>query len=209
MRARQITATIITRLHLVAVGTVLLGAALAAQTSPTVNTTVATSGPTRPCSANPVLSPGTTKKGAHKPKHPLPTEPPPACIEVRGEGIEVQEFLQTTAREETWRLTESHVSEDTWTYVRNFDPDELEKYADTTVSLEPVKFTAGKAAVTVRTTEIGDGYSRVQISAHFQGEGKSADKVMGQPSSVWPLKSKSVLEQELLTALQTRYKPVE
>jgi hypothetical protein len=164
---------------------------------------------TRSCSAYPVLGPATPKKAAHKPKHPLPAEPLPTCLEVRGEGIEVQEFLQNAAREETWRLGENHVSEDTWTYVRYFDPEELEKYADTKVLLEPVKFTSGKAAVIVRTTEIGDGYTRVQISTHFEGEGRSTDKAWGQPASVWPLNSKGVLEQELLTVLQTKYKHVE
>ena len=196
-------------LRLVAVGALLLGEALAAQTLPAAITPVSTTGTTRPCSVNPVLGPAAPKKGTHKLKHPLPAEPPPACIEVRGEALEVQEFLQNTARQEAWRLAENHVSEDTWTFVRIFDANELEKYADTKVLLEPVKFTGGKAAVTVRTSETGDGYLRVQISAHFQGEGKSSDKAIAQPSSVWPLNSKGVLEQELLTALETRYKPLE
>ena len=61
----------------------------------------------------------------------------------------------------------------------------------------------------MRTAEIGEGYVRVQIIVHLQGEGKSTDKVLGQPGSVWTLNSKGVLEQELVTALQTRYKPLD
>jgi hypothetical protein len=128
---------------------------------------------------------------------------------VKGEGIEIQELLQKKAREQAWRIGENQVSDDTWSYVRYLDPDQLEKYADTKVLIEPIQFTSGKAAVTVRTAEIGEGYVRVQIIVHLQGEGRSTDKVLGQPRSVWTLNSKGVLEQELVTALQTRHKPLD
>lgn len=163
---------------------------------------------TRPCSANPVLTPGGKERGSQKAKHPLPAEPAPACIEVKGEGIEIQEFLQSTAREQGWRIGENRVSDDTWFFVRYLDPDELEKYADTKVLIEPIQFTSGKAAVTLRTTDIGEGYMRVQIMVQVQGEGMTVDKVLGQPGSVWRLKSKGVLEQELVTALRQGYKPL-
>jgi len=127
---------------------------------------------------------------------------------MKGEGIEIQEFLQKTAREQAWRIGENRVSDDAWSCVRYLDSDELEKYAETKVPLEPMQFTSGKAAISVLTTEIGQDYVRVQITVHFQGEGKSTDKVLGQPESIWNLKSKGVLEQEMLTALQTRYKPL-
>jgi hypothetical protein len=165
---------------------------------------------TRPCSANPVLPPPTAKKkSSRKPKHPLPPEPLPTCVEVKGEGIEIQEFLQNTAREQAWRIGENHASEDMWSYVRYLDPDELQRFADTHVLIEPVKFTSGKAAVVVRATDLGDGYARVQISTHIQGEGKSTDKTWAQPATEWPLNSKGVLEQELVNVLQTAYKPLQ
>jgi len=163
---------------------------------------------TRACSANLVLAPTAKKQGEHKPKHPLPPEPVPVCVEVKGEAIEVQEFLQAIAREQGWRIGENRESEDTWSFVRYFGADELDTYADTRVLLERVKFTSGKAAVTVRTTDIGEGYVRVQISSQFQGDGKSTDKISGQPGTVWPLNSRGVLEQNLLGALQSHYKPM-
>src|SRR5271165_1154202 len=156
---------------------------------------------TRACSANPVLAPIGKNKGSREAKHPLSPEPAPACVEVKGEGIEIQEFLQKTVREKAWQIGENRVSDDTWFFIRYLDPDELEKYADTKVLIEPVQFSRGKAAVTVRTMEIGGGYARVQMIVHFQGEGKSSDKVLGQPGSVWIIKSKGVLEQEMVTAL--------
>jgi hypothetical protein len=164
---------------------------------------------TRPCSANPVLTYSSKKKNARKPKHPLPPEPAPTCVEVKGDPLGIQEFLQNLARERSWRVGENHASEDTWSFVRYFNPDELDTYADTKVLIEPVKFTTGKAAAMVRTTDIGGEFVRVQISVHFQGEGKSTDPTWTQPATVWPLNSKGVFEQELVTALQTRYKPLD
>ena len=189
-------------------GLLFCGAALRAQAQSAPAPNTGGTAATRACAANPVLTAGEKKKGSPGAKHPLPPEPAPACIEVEGEGIEVQEFLQKTAREQAWRIGENRVTEDTWSFIRYLDADELEKYADTKVLIEPIRFTSGKAAMTVRTTEIGEGYVRVQIIVHVQGEGKSADKVLGQPGSTWKLKSKGGLEQELVTAQQSRYKPL-
>jgi hypothetical protein len=159
---------------------------------------------TRACTANPVLEPVAKKKAAGKLKHPLPPEGVPVCIEVKGEPIEVQEFLQAFARDQEWRSGEHHASEDTWSFVRYLNVKELEKYADTKVLIEPVKFSSGKAAVVVRTSDAGSGYVRVQITARFQGEGHSEDKVMAQPGSVWTLASRGVFEEELVAALKSR-----
>ena len=163
----------------------------------------------RACTANPVLTPSGKSRSAKKSKHPLPPDPAPTCLELKGEPIEIQEFLQSVVRELQWRTGENHASEDTWSFVRYLDDEELTKYADTKVLVEPVDFTSGKAAVTVRTTELPDGYTRVQVTAHFQGEGKSTDKLMAQPGNSWPLRTKGTLEKELSDALQTRYKHVD
>jgi len=164
---------------------------------------------TRACSANPVLAYAPSKKNAKKLKHPPPPEPAPTCIEVKGEPLSIQEFLQNLAREQSWKIGENQASEDMWSFVRYFNPDELDTFADTQVTIEPVKFTGGKAAATVRTTDIGGGYVRVQISVRIQGEGKSTDPSWKQPMTVWPLNSKGVFEKELVSALQSRYKPLE
>lgn len=164
---------------------------------------------TRACSANPVLGPSGKNKSAHKTKHPLPPEPPPACLEVQGEAVEIQETLQAAVRDLKWRVHENHASEDSWTFVRSLNVEELEKYADTKVLLEPVEFEYGKAALLVRTTDLGQGFVRVQISAQIQGEGKSSDAVVKQPATSWPLRSKGTLEQELIAELRSHYKHVE
>jgi hypothetical protein len=55
------------------------------------------------CTSNPVLSSGERKKSAPRGKHPLPSEPLPACIEMKGEPLEIQETLQAAVRFEVAR----------------------------------------------------------------------------------------------------------
>ena len=167
-----------------------------------------TSAMSRTCSANPVLAPRSKSKSAKLPKHPAPVDPLPSCIEVKGQPIEVQEFLQAVVREFQWHVGENHASEDTWTFVRYLNEEELSRCGDTKVLIEPVKFTGGKAAILVRTTELADGYVRVQISTHIQGEGKSTDKVSAEPGTSWPLRSTGSIEQDLIHLLDSRYMPV-
>jgi len=164
---------------------------------------------TRPCTENPVLAYTSKKKGAKKLKHPSAPDPPPTCIEVKGDPLEIQEFFQSLAREQSWRMGENQASEDMWSFVRYFNPDELDALADTKVLIEPVKFTSGKAVGSIRTADLSGGYVRVQISIHFQGEGKSTDSTWAQPANVWPLNSKGVFEQQLVAALASRYKPLD
>jgi hypothetical protein len=163
----------------------------------------------RTCSSNPVLGSNVKAKGLKKSKHPSPSEIPPACLEVKGPPIEIQEFLQSVVRELQWRIGENRASEQTWTFVRDLNDDELAKYCDTKVLVEPVVFTSGKVAVVVHTSELNDGFCRVQIVAHIQAEGKSTDKMSPQLGTNWQLGSNGVLEQELVSALETRFRHAE
>ena len=132
---------------------------------------VGTSGNSRACMANPVLEGNSKSKPQKKSKHPLAPEPLPACLELKGEPIEVHECLQSVVREFQWRVGENHASEDTWSFVRYLNDEDLEKYADSKVLLKPVEFTGGKLAVLLRTQELNEGAVRVHISTHFQGNG--------------------------------------
>jgi len=182
-------------------GSTLFGAQQTAQNSPAPPVT-------RPCSANPVLA-SRAKRKTPKTRQLLPPEPLPACLELKGEPLEIQETLQGIAREQQWRIHDNHATEDAWTFVRYLSPEDLDKYAETKIFLEPIAFDGGKAAVTLRTADIGAGFVRVQISARFEGEGKTADTAMTQPATSWSLQSKGTLEKELLDALQSRYRHVE
>jgi hypothetical protein len=191
-------------------GLVLSVAVCASAQDPAQNATPTStaSATTRSCTANPVLAPSGKQKQASKTKHPLPLQPAPACIEVKGEPLEVQEALQAVARDLQWRIHENHATEDSWTFVRYLNTEELEKYADTKVLIQPVDFEDGKSAIVVRTVDIGGGFVRVQISAQFEGDGKSTDTTMKQPATTWPLNSRGVLEKEMIAALESRYHPM-
>jgi hypothetical protein len=79
---------------------------------------VVASANSRACTANPVLEGNSKSRPQKKSKHPLAPEPLPTCLELKGEPIEVQEFLQSVVREFQWRVGENHASEDTWSFVR-------------------------------------------------------------------------------------------
>ncbi len=169
----------------------------------------ATPSATRPCGANPMLASGAKKKNRPKTRHALPPEPAPACLELKGEALEVQETLQAIVRDRQWRIHDNHATEDAWTFVRYLSPEDLDKYAETKIFLEPIAFDDGKAAVSVHTADMGAGFVRVQISARFEGEGKTPDTAMTQPATSWSLQSKGTLEKEFMDALQSRYKHLE
>jgi hypothetical protein len=117
----------------------------------------------------------------------------------------VQEFLQSVVREFQWRVGENHASEDTWSIVRCLNDEDLEKYADSKVLLEPVEFTGGKVAVLLRA-RIKRGLRPRAPQHTLPRQWEPTDKFSGQPATMWPLNSKAILEQELIGALQTRFK---
>ena len=83
----------------------------------------------------------------------------------------MQKCLQSVVREFQWRVGENHASEDTWSFVGYLNDEDLEKYADSKVLLEPVEFTGGKLAVLLRTQELNEGDVGVHMSTHFQAMG--------------------------------------
>jgi hypothetical protein len=190
----------------IAVALLILPAAIAASAqsnSPVATPSTVTYSSYRPCSTNTVLAPDPKKK-VKKSKYPLPHEAAPACVEIKGQGIEIQEFLQAYVRDQTWRTGENLAAEDGWSFVRYLSDDQLATFANTKNVLGAVVLTSGKAAISVRTTDLKGGFVRVQVTAQFQGEGKSTDKTFTEPGNQWPLSTKGALEQELLTALESR-----
>src|SRR5579871_606568 len=51
-----------------------------------------------------------------------------ACIELKAAPLDVQEYLQGYVRDQKWRVTDEHVSEDSWTISRELSPGELIRY---------------------------------------------------------------------------------
>jgi hypothetical protein len=68
-----------------------------------------------------------------------------------------------------------------------------------------VNWTDGKAIVQVRTRELDGGFSRVEISARFQGSGQNVDR-FAPPRDSWDLESNGALEKNLIAALEAHVK---
>src|SRR5579885_1136974 len=85
-------------------------------------------------------------------------------------------------------------------YLKN---EELDEY--TKIPEDPkIDWRSGKALVNIRTNEAKDGFTRLVVTARFDGYGEPEDKFAPNRES-WPLPSKGVLEAKLINALKTRF----
>jgi hypothetical protein len=159
----------------------------------------------RPCSATPA-----PKKRPKPRKHALEDDVPPAgtaCLEIQGDGLQLQEYLQSRIREEKWNIGEESVSEDSWSFARYLDGEQLAKFAKTDLPNQHITWTAGRAIVEIFTTPLAEGFARLQIAVRFEGYGKNAD-TFAPPRTSWPLASKGVLESVLMDFAKTGFRPM-
>jgi hypothetical protein len=148
----------------------------------------------------------TPKKPIKQKKHSR-TEPQndtaSACIEASGTALHVQEQLQSFVRQQRWSVSNEDLNESTWTFDVGLNKEALLHYANPDSSSNRVDWQDGKAAVVVRTWDLGDGYARTIVSAKFQGFGESSDAFATQRSP-WTLISNGVLEAKIMEGLRTR-----
>jgi hypothetical protein len=145
--------------------------------------------------------PGKGAKHPTKGRSPAEVKLSPACLEVKAGALEVQEYLQSYVRENAWKIGEEEISEDSWTFVRYLDNNELPKFAKTEDAGAQVDWTEAKGLVTVRTNDAGGGFQRVEISARFEGRGQTKE-AFARPFDDWQLASKGTMEKEMLSALE-------
>jgi hypothetical protein len=162
----------------------------------------------RPCPAAPANSapaPKDKKKGKITPGDAPGAAPgaAPACLEAKATSLEIQEFLQTYAREQKWNIGDGRSSESGWTFSRILEKEELLQFAKEPPASR-VSWTGGKALVQVRTTDLQGGFTRMQISARFQGHGENADH-FAPPQDTWELNSNGTLESAVISALETHF----
>jgi hypothetical protein len=127
-----------------------------------------------------------------------------ACLEAAGSALHVQEQLQFFVRQQRWPVSNEDVSETTWTFDMRVNKEELLHYAKPDLSSERVDWQDGKAAVVVRSWDLGDGFARTIVSATFQGFGESSDAFATQRSP-WTLISNGTLEAKIIEGLRTRF----
>lgn len=149
----------------------------------------------RPCPVLPARKNKTRAKGAAKVE-----EFAFACLEAKGSLLEFQEFFQSYVRAQSWQIADERIIEDGWIFSRSLTKDELLQCAKEGPLAGRVHWTDGKALVQVRTRELDGGFSRVEISARFQGGGQNVDRFT-PPRDSWDLESNGTLEKNLIAAL--------
>jgi hypothetical protein len=161
---------------------------------------------TRPCSSNTSLpSDSKAAQESHSNESAEAPAAPPACLEVKGAPIDLQQFLQAFIRDQKWRVGQERASVDGLSFVRYLEPDELARYAHTEILVGRIVWTEGTVAVQVTTSAATDGFTRVQVNAKLQGKGSAGER-FARPTNLWPLVSKGTLEGSMIAALENHFR---
>jgi len=139
-------------------------------------------------------------KGSKKESHPETG----ACIELAFSALEIQEYLQSHARNEQWKTTEDHMTEDSWTFSLELSKEELLRDISDDAKNNRVEWTTGTVRVHVNTARLTDGYTRTIIWASFRGYGRSLDQFAMQ-KEYWELESNNNFENSIVSVLQTHF----
>jgi hypothetical protein len=127
-----------------------------------------------------------------------------ACIELAFSTLEIQEYLQSYARTQQWKMSDDQVNEDTWTFSMELDKDELLRATTEDSRNRRVEWTGGTVRVHVNTALLPDGYSRTIVRASFRGYGRSADQFATQKEH-WQLDSNNSFENSVVSALRSHF----
>ena len=147
------------------------------------------------------------KKTPHKKgKSPEQPDVPLAdrCIELHAPALDAQEFLQKYVRDRQWTIGDEDVNEDTWTFSLFLGVDELLRYTKAPSDSSAMNWRRGKALVVFRTSGLPGGYTRAEVSIHFEGYGDPQDQFAIKRES-WPLLSNGTLEANLISELRAEY----
>ncbi|PYT72068.1 MAG: hypothetical protein DMG39_10895 [Acidobacteria bacterium] len=168
----------------------------------------------KPASAAPAVRPCDSRQESPKPARKDKTkgkndadskEFAPACLEAKDSPLGVQEFFQSYIRTQAWRFGEEKIVADGWIVARYLDKDELLQFAKEGRFAGHVTWNAGKAVVVVTTRDLGDSYTRVEVSARIQGSGQNVDR-FAPARDLWNLNSSGALEKTLIAALEDHCK---
>jgi hypothetical protein len=159
----------------------------------------------RPCKAD--------QRASRKPAKPkwhaeAVTDSGSACLEVRSTSLGVQEYLQSFLRQQRWRVSDEDAQESLWSFRVHLTAEELLGYAKPDSTTQRMSWTSGRAVVLVKTADLGDGYTRTIVSAHFEGYGEPDDALATRRTS-WALGSNGKLETALINGLRERLRSKE
>jgi hypothetical protein len=172
--------------------------AASAQHSPTSKAVV------RPCADSWNDSGSHAKKNRLKSPKKETREETGACIELAFSTFGIQEYLQTYARAQQWKITGDQMNEDSWTFSLQLDKDELLRDTTEESKSKRVEWTGGSVRVHVNTAHLPDGYARTIIRASFRGYGRNVDQFAMQ-KEYWELDSNNNFENSIVSALRTHF----
>jgi hypothetical protein len=129
---------------------------------------------------------------------------PGACIELAFSVLEIQEYLQSHARRERWKITADRLNEDSWTFSLDLDKDELLRDTSADSNPKTVEWKAGTVRVNVNTAELADGFTRTIVRARFRGYGRNPDQFAMQ-REYWDLESNNAFENSITSALRNYF----
>jgi hypothetical protein len=165
-------------------------------------------GPTviaRPCAEGWDRTGTETKKKQPKSAKDVPQNKTAACIELAVPPLEIQEYLQSYFRNQEWKISDEQVTEDSWTFSRELNKDELLSVTSKTTSAARVTWTGGVALAHISTVQVADGFARTVIRAGFRGYGHNADQFV-PPREYWELESNGNFETSISSALKAHFK---
>ena len=158
----------------------------------------------RPCGESWKDSGANTKKNRSKSPRKETRKEAGACIELAFSTLEIQEYLQSYARTQKWKIIEDRVNEDSWTFSMELDKDQLLRDTTEDSKNKRVEWTGGTVRVHVSTAQMPDGYARTIVRASFRGYGRSVDQFAAQ-KEYWELDSNNNLENSLVSVMRTHF----
>jgi len=127
-----------------------------------------------------------------------------ACVELPFSALEIQEYLQSHAREEQWKIIGDQMTEDSWMFSLELGKEDLLKDTTEVSKKKRVDWDAGTVRVYVNSAQLPDGYTRTIIRASFRGYGRNEDQ-FAMKREYWELESNNSFENSLVSALQTHF----
>jgi hypothetical protein len=192
------------RLFLVMICALSTSPGISASSAARSQSTSSTVNPVRNCKPGKDEPLGKKKSPSPKNKSRTAVQTPPiACLEVRQSALLVQEFLQKVVRDLRWTVADEQATEDFWNFSIPIDAEELASYTKPAPELR-ISWSAGKASVTARTTELSDGYTQVVVTAKIEGYGTQEDSFATKRQS-WPLTSNGGIEAKLIGSVKEHF----
>lgn len=182
----------------------LLASALAWLLAAPGQQTVALKPVVRPCADSWNDSGVSSKKNRPKSSKKAVRPETGACVELAFSALEIQEYLQSHAREEQWKIAGDQITEDSWTFSLEMGKEDLLRDTTEDSKKKRVDWDAGTVRVHVNSARLADGYTRTIIRANFRGYGRNEDQ-FAMKQEYWELESNNNFENSLVSALQTHF----